>query len=281
MGSSWSDVNDDSASEDGRDDALRWEGNHYHPTASDVDVVRDGLIRLGLPTELALYILDLAEYWVREVLCERAVTLSVTASGSPKNSSTWCYLASPPLARRPKKIRFYILSHDQGWGGPVECQGTFRGSFSWTEVALMRPRRATFDSEKQRPQPPTRSMSWVRTSAQENSFVENTSDDPNDIALDDPHYEAVSIDGRTHAALQYNRVAVKHSERHVVEWREDDEGGARRWGERSEETGAGYGGGFVRAIEEGDRIAVFARAQYPGWANHVEGVRMEIFTSRY
>ena len=47
-------------------------GNYYHPTSEDVDIVENGLVKLGLPVELALYILDLAEYWVREILCERA-----------------------------------------------------------------------------------------------------------------------------------------------------------------------------------------------------------------
>ncbi|KAL1688618.1 hypothetical protein GGG16DRAFT_127065 [Schizophyllum commune] len=284
MGTAWSDVIGDSSSEDGHNDPLRWEGNYYHPTSEDVDIVENGLVKLGLPVELALYILDLAEYWVREILCERAGELVVKAVGSPKNSSTWCYLVSPPLSCRPRKIRFHVLSHDQGWGGPPDCRKTFRGSFSWTEVALMRPKRAAVNDEKRlsvsdekrlsvtdeaqvpqiAPEPSPYlpgHLTWVEA-AQAANFVDVTSNDPNDIALDDPLYEPVEIDGRTHRPLQHNRVAVRAAESHEIEWRED--GDDDDLVDRSDETGAGYGGGFVRAIQEGDCIAVFARAQVDG-----------------
>ena len=102
-------------------------------------------------------------------------------------------------------------------------------------------------------------LTWVEA-AQAANFVDVTSDDPNDIALDDPLYEPVEIDGRTHRPLQRNRVAVRAAESHEIEWREDEDENEYE-GNRSEETGAGYGGGFVRAIQEGDCIAVFARAQ--------------------
>ncbi|KAI5888715.1 uncharacterized protein SCHCODRAFT_02692011 [Schizophyllum commune H4-8] len=294
MGSAWSDVIGDSSSEDGHNDPLRWEGSYYHPTSSDVDIVENGLVKLGLPVELALYILDLAEYWVREILCERAGELVVKAIGSPKNSSTWCYLVSPPLSCRPRKIRFHVLSHDQGWGGPPDCRKTFRGSFSWTEVALMRPKRTEADNGKrlpandEKPAPSSEGalsdapylpgrLTWVEATQAAN-FVDVTSDDPNDIALDDPLYEPVEIDGRTHRPLQHNRVAVRASESHEIEWREDEGEVEEYQGDRSDDTGAGYGGGFVRAIQEGDCIAVFARAQYPGWECHVEAVTIETFT---
>ena len=64
-------------------------------------------------------------------------------------------------------------------------------------------------------------LTWVEA-AQAANFVDVTSDDPNDIALDDPLYEPVEIDGRTHRSLQHNRVAVRAAENHEVEWREDE-----------------------------------------------------------
>ncbi|TRM60401.1 hypothetical protein BD626DRAFT_505252 [Schizophyllum amplum] len=272
MGLGWS--ANESSSDTTHSDALRWdsEGN-YHPTRADINVVRNGLLHLGLPTELALVILDLAEYWTREVLCEREGILTVAASSCPRNSSSWCYIASPPLERRPRKIHFVIVSRDQGWGGPPDCRHTFRGSFSWTEVALMRPRRIALDKEQ-----PTDVFPWVGH-ARSGNFVDVTArqDAADDIDLDDPDHELVNLQGSTHGVLQYNLVAMPQSRQYVVEWRDDDND-EPVWGNWSEETGAGYGGGFVRAIEVGDSIAVFARAKYPGWANHLLRVRIEIFT---
>jgi hypothetical protein len=35
-----------------------------------------------------------------------------------------------------RKIVFTIKSHDQGWGGPPRCRGTYQGSSTWFDVGL-------------------------------------------------------------------------------------------------------------------------------------------------
>jgi hypothetical protein len=35
-----------------------------------------------------------------------------------------------------RKIVFTIKSHDQGWGGPAGCRGTYKGSSTWFDVGL-------------------------------------------------------------------------------------------------------------------------------------------------
>jgi hypothetical protein len=35
-----------------------------------------------------------------------------------------------------RKIVFTIKSHDQGWGGPPACKGTYKGSSTWFDVGL-------------------------------------------------------------------------------------------------------------------------------------------------
>jgi hypothetical protein len=35
-----------------------------------------------------------------------------------------------------RKIVFTIKSHDQGWGGPPACRGTYKGSSTWFDVGL-------------------------------------------------------------------------------------------------------------------------------------------------
>lgn len=44
----------------------------------------------------------------------------------------------------------------------------------------------------------------------------------------------------------------------------------------SEEDGSGNGEDFVSTLVPGDRIGVWARAQYPGWANFVSSARIEL-----
>jgi hypothetical protein len=49
---------------------------------------------------------------------------------------SWTRDAKPRGEVPCKKIVFTIKSHDQGWGGPAGCRGTYKGSSTWFDVGL-------------------------------------------------------------------------------------------------------------------------------------------------
>jgi hypothetical protein len=48
----------------------------------------------------------------------------------------WTRDAKPRGEVPCRKIVFTIKSHDQGWGGPPRCRGTYNGSSTWFDVGL-------------------------------------------------------------------------------------------------------------------------------------------------
>jgi hypothetical protein len=48
----------------------------------------------------------------------------------------WTRDATPRGEFPCRKIVFTIKSHDQGWGGPPGCRGTYKGSSTWFDVGL-------------------------------------------------------------------------------------------------------------------------------------------------
>ncbi len=75
--------------------------------------------------------------------------------------------------------------------------------------------------------------------------------------------------------LQSNRVAHKQYERHKVVWTAE-EVGAKESESTVEERGAWSGNGFVHTLRPGDKIGLWMRAMYPGWANDVLQASIEV-----
>ncbi|KAJ2933876.1 hypothetical protein H1R20_g3216, partial [Candolleomyces eurysporus] len=80
--------------------------------------------------------------------------------------------------------------------------------------------------------------------------------------------------------LQSNVRASSQETLHEIVWTDqDDPEKKEETVEALERTGAGWGYGFVRELTPGDRIAIYARAQYPGWVNHVGAVEIRMYYS--
>jgi len=82
--------------------------------------------------------------------------------------------------------------------------------------------------------------------------------------------------------LQCNVVAESHIKEHVVVWRWTDDVGAASPAAPEQLTGKGRGqatgdGEFVRNLKLGDVVTVWAKSRFPGWVNHVESVKVEVF----
>ncbi|KAG5637062.1 hypothetical protein H0H81_005943 [Sphagnurus paluster] len=235
----------------------------YTPTAFDVSVVHRYLQHF-VPTELAYIILDEAQYWAC-LSAERNEKLSIVASGyGETNNLAAYYLFSPAIPQKAEikiqLVRFKIMSCDQGWGGNVHDQGTYNACYSWFEAGIVRAHGAV-------------------------SALQEASEEPgrgaavfNKVAFSgDPPREVMNpLDpGRKRWFLQFNAHASSHLRTHEVLWTKDDNDVQAR----ARERGAGTGDGFVGRLTQGDRVAIIARAQYGGWANHVSNAKIEIFYS--
>jgi hypothetical protein len=82
--------------------------------------------------------------------------------------------------------------------------------------------------------------------------------------------------------LQCNVVADSTSKEHVVEWRWTDnvDPDSPAAEELRSETGRGVetaDGKFVRGLKLGDVVTVWAKSRFPGWVNHVESVKVDVF----
>ncbi|KAF7328668.1 hypothetical protein MSAN_02468400 [Mycena sanguinolenta] len=224
----------------------------YHPSSpDDVFQVRRCLLNF-LPPELVNTILDEAEYWPR-IRSTRNQLLVVHASSSSDNNASLRCLVTPPFpasqalggpsARlRVKRVKFDIVSNDQGWGGDPQDHGTYNGSYTWFEAAILR--RA--------PQPEGRRLSPAR-----------------------PLFEVTNQDGCSRWLVQTNRCATVQAETHSIIWQAD--GMETASGHDREENGSGDGAGFIELLAPEDRIAIVARARFPGWVNCVRSVIVVVY----
>lgn len=109
----------------------------HYPRHSEDGLQALRILQKKLPAELALQILDYAQYWVlSQVSSDR--TARYTESDCRDRAP---YLVSDPIqgGRSPvREIRIEIWSHDQGWSSYTEDHGTYRNSWTWFELGIIR-----------------------------------------------------------------------------------------------------------------------------------------------
>ncbi|RPA75842.1 hypothetical protein BJ508DRAFT_365426 [Ascobolus immersus RN42] len=92
------------------------------------------LLTKKVPAEIALAIIDHAEYWVKDST-SRAAHLTVTEGNSPHP-----YMISNPVRGRVQSVTFTITSHDQGWSSDnPRYHGTYDASWTWFTVGVIEP----------------------------------------------------------------------------------------------------------------------------------------------
>ncbi|KAF3141894.1 hypothetical protein TWF594_005949 [Orbilia oligospora] len=127
-------------------------------TRETVDTVIS-LLSTKLPVELALDIIELAEYYPYSIIGSRSGTsncyfylstgtktylivqipsLDSVNSGEGDIQQNAGEQQREPRKRVVRKIVFRTSSHDQGYGGEAGCQGTYRGAFSWLSAEIWR-----------------------------------------------------------------------------------------------------------------------------------------------
>ncbi|KAE9405343.1 hypothetical protein BT96DRAFT_1015751 [Gymnopus androsaceus JB14] len=91
------------------------------------------VIKLGLPVNVAIVVMDLAEHWANKSV-SRNEEISFT-----QNSEEIPYLRVVAPNGNLRSIVFITSSHDQGYSGePEVSKGTYQNSHTWFEAAIMR-----------------------------------------------------------------------------------------------------------------------------------------------
>jgi len=222
----------------------------------------------------------------------------------------WTQDAAPRGEFPCRKIVFTIKSHDQGWGGPPGCRGTYKGSSTWFDVGLEtlsalyerhlieyegklpmpyfyvpNPKSTNGDSESimcttRTITPPTQ----TRTIATDppplaeplNPAEPPTTPEPPEIKVEFRHDQDPGLD-----CLQKNKTGTRDATEHVITWFPTDNTDPDSVdGVKLDEQGRGRAtanGEYVRNLKVGDVVTVWGKARYGGWVNTVEEVKIEVY----
>ncbi|PGH33538.1 hypothetical protein GX50_03610 [[Emmonsia] crescens] len=247
----------------------------YSPSPTDIGLARALLksTQPALPTEIADIILDFADYSVKDVV---TFNPSRVFSISSRGPGVYGLVLKGPQIRELKQnglelrdlkleaVRFEIASHDQGWGGEWGSEGTYSGAFSWFEATILR--RLGHPGVGVEPPPNIGPEDNYKTPA---DYSEAYRRFGWDFATDDNGNMLIW-------PVQKNKVARRETQTREIVWMLDGGDGEGHQAGSKGDAGSGSGEGFVRALQPGDVICLWARAIYPGWANFVEKAVIEV-----
>ncbi|KAF7161751.1 hypothetical protein CNMCM6106_008904 [Aspergillus hiratsukae] len=236
-------------------------------------ILRWKIISEGLPVEIVDMIMEAAEYWPSiEARMDTRTIIRQDHDRELLRTAPLCYdektlqSASPHvLPHRTihpcRKIVFRISSHDQGWGGGPRGESPYDGSYTWFDVEIIHaiPQKGSNQTDSQASAEPSGQAGSQEPIGPQHSHF-----------LPGPR------------KLQMNKTAVKQTQEYTITWHYRDniqaESADAEEIERSQGRGrATLDGNIVRALSVGDSIAVWGRARFPGWSNHIEFISVRIF----
>lgn len=223
------------------------------------------------------------------------------AANTPHLLEAWSERSLPRDAHPCRKIVFHIKSHDQGWGGGHGDKGTYRGSFTWFDVGRERVKAVDMDTFPLVPE--DSAYTELRNRLNTSHFEQRIGGENErqhlrwDVEAVDPLFrsprDGESMDDYMRNAkqdhpflphdksIQKNLTAVRETQEYEIVWRwNDDIDPNSQDAEALEGVGRGKAtsnGEFVRGLELGDIVTVWARARFPGWSNNIEEARMDIY----
>jgi hypothetical protein len=203
----------------------------------------------------------------------------------------WKAKSSPRSEHPCRKIVFTIKSHDQGWASEdLRYHRTYQRSWTWFDVGLERVEAREVGIDIPGELVPLIHIQQLRLGSTNHTsqaarslicdirtvqppIIQNPSDPSNFI------FEHSFL--RTGRHLQTNLMAQRQAKEHIITWAYDDciepssqEGDALEEAGRGRETATGD---FVRNLKIGDIVTIWARARFPGWVNHVEDAKIDIY----
>lgn len=167
----------------------------------------------------------------------RMSPLIIPTTEHPNPSAALCFV-SPPLPPDVSALQFHIVSHDQGW-----CENSQEGSWSWFEVSIFRP----FQPELKPKFPDVNEMILLESHPEDfGAMIQELGFYFADIPRGKAEPGNIVLPPVTSLFLTSNTVNPEW-EHHLVTWTLGQE--------------SGEGTQFLSLLEEGDRVAVWARAQ--------------------
>ncbi|KAJ5312319.1 hypothetical protein N7508_003149 [Penicillium antarcticum] len=247
----------------------------FYPNLWDVLKVRYTLqwkLTKGLPEELIDMIVDAAEYWpsVEHKMQDQKVvqkdcdqTLLKTVPLCYDRNSLGKVIPPKPLPHRGahpcRKIIFKLSSRDQGGGRRRENMYQF--SWTWFDTEVIKAaheRKMYINGEEQ--------------AILDNEGGQKRKHYTEADALLLPRGNKLQVNGAHVGEMQHVEIVWDYRDGIPPESTEADE--AERDLGRGRLTLDGRG---VRELEIGDSIALWARARFPGWSNHVERASVRVF----
>ncbi|KAJ6120299.1 hypothetical protein N7523_004579 [Penicillium sp. IBT 18751x] len=248
----------------------------FYPSLWDVLQTRYMLqwkaFQQSLPAELVDAIIDAAEYWpsterrmegVRRIANDRDQVLLKTVPlcyDRKRLEQSGPFKPLPHRTLHPcRKIVFRISSHDQGHG-PIR-ENMYEASWTWFDTEVIKAAH-------------TRNM---YTDGIEQEILDN------ERGQEKKHYAPdndLLLPGNNR--LKVNGARVSEPQDSVITWHYLDEVQPEsekayeieRLEGRGRFTLDGHG---VRELEVGDSLALWARARFPGWSNHVDFASVRVF----
>ena len=156
--------------------------------------------------------------------------------------------------------------------------GTFRSAYSWYEACIFRPVPSEGSSTDSRPGTAQGGGYGTLSGLLRRKYCapKDTQDD-----LQEAGYSLVPVPG-THPAsytwlVQRNKAAKRDYVQYYLQWTVGEHVDPAE----AEDAGRGTGAGFIESLQPGDRIGLWMRAQYPGWANFVKKAEVEVLYDVY
>ncbi|OBT57048.1 hypothetical protein VE04_02605 [Pseudogymnoascus sp. 24MN13] len=194
------------------------------------------------------------------------------------------------------------IMRDQGWGGDYKDHGTYNGSFTWLDVGRERARAIdkyeseTLEGSAELPQSKRqrkessqsdveKTLAWNLESV-DPPLKTNVSPTGRQAWLDEENRVRMALELEHpflphDKTLQKNLVAKKEAVDYTIVWRWDDDIDAESDdAEELQKAGRGKATGngeFVRSLEVGDVVTLWARARFPGWSITVMDVEVDMF----
>ncbi|KAL8386778.1 hypothetical protein RB595_010398 [Gaeumannomyces hyphopodioides] len=215
---------------------------------------------------------------------EEAKLLHLSSEHSVEQFQKWIGSPSHTLEHPCRKIVFTITSKDQGWGGMLGDQNTYRHSHTWFEAGLERidasgecgshcpdhTRQVMDESSTSTPRPEI-SLCALRP------IVPPLFGEPHKrLQMQHP------LDPVDEYMIQCNKTASRDDQQtHVVEWRAGDHIDPET-PQAQELVDCGRGratgtGEFVRNLKLGDVVTVWAKARFVGWENNLSFLKVDMY----
>jgi len=272
--------------------------------------------RVGLPAEISLQILDQAAYHLRftATRCDKQI---YTHHRLTDDAEPYISLGIPgPCARRVqdtlslgrylRELTLITRSRDQGWSSFPADHGTYKNSWTWFNVSILRSPATTgsitepnylIETEPPSPIAPM-SPNWEPRAATLPDLVVDDEREHEEIVKWErvvinrhgvgtltEHVFTLGGNEDTHLTLDGNDDEVEEAGIAVAQINGTDSlirrdlpaVAQRRITHRRED--AHVNEDWRHSIRTGDEICVWPKAQFPGWSNHVEAAKIELYIS--